>query len=238
MTEKRLTFFGHLEELRNRIRISLVVFILTFIIVFVFSAQILTYVWTAFLGAYAQSNTGVYLIADTVMSGIVTQINLSFIMAAAISMPVLIYEMFMFIEPALRTKHKLVAVKIILSASILFLTGVLFVYFVMLPLLLSFFIENNTALGITNFFSVESFFEFILINLFIGGLIFQTPLIIVALNRIGILPKAWLTGSRRFVYVFILVIAGILTPDPSIINQLILGGVMIVLFEISLIFSK
>lgn len=238
MTEKRMTFFGHLEELRDRVRTSMIVFILSFFLSLVFSAQLLSAIWANFLGPYVEEQTGIILIANSVMSGVLTQLNLSFILAATLTMPVFIYEMFMFIEPALHKKHKMIAVKILVSAAVLFILGVSFVFFVMLPLLLNFFIENNAALGITNFFSVEPFFEFIIVNLFLGGLIFQTPLIIVMANRIGILPKQWLVSSRRFVYVFILLLAGILTPDPSIISQLMLGGVMIGLFEVSLIFSK
>jgi sec-independent protein translocase protein TatC len=108
----------------------------------------------------------------------------------------------------------------------------------MLPIILQFFIQSNTILGLSNLFSVEPFFEFIALNLFMGGLVFQTPLILVMANKIGILPREWLTGSRRMAFIVILLIAGIVTPDHSIISQLILGGVMYLLFELSILFMK
>ncbi len=236
MSEKKMPFMGHVDELRGRMRITLIIFVLVFFVTYVFSDKILLILWGNFLNQFAQGE--LVLLADSVMSGFVTQLNISIILASAISMPTLIYEIFMFIEPALRKKQKMIVAKIVLSSIFLFTCGVLFVYFLMLPNLLEFFVESNSNLGISNYFSVEAFFEFVLFNLFIGGLIFQTPLIIIIANRIGILPKAWLTHSRRIMYITILFIAGIITPDHSIISQLLLGGVMILLFEISLIFSK
>jgi sec-independent protein translocase protein TatC len=238
MTEKRMTFFGHVTELRNRLRISIIVFLIVFFATFIFSSQILNLLWSQFIGQYKAPGYHLELLANSVMSGFVTQLNLAFILAASISMPLFILEMYLFVEPALDRKKKSASMKIVASSLGLFIAGVLFVYFVMLPLILSFFIQANTDLGVANFFSVESFFSFIMTNLFIGGMIFQTPLVIVILNRLGILPRAWLVKSRRMVYVIILLIAGIVTPDSSIISQLVLGAVMALLFEISMLIVK
>ena len=87
----------------------------------------------------------------------------------------MIYELFLFIEPALNKKHKMITIKIVVSASILFILGASFVYYIMLPLLLEFFVQENIEIGASNLLSVQTFFEFIMINMFIGGLIFQTP---------------------------------------------------------------
>ncbi|MCI0504183.1 twin-arginine translocase subunit TatC [Candidatus Micrarchaeota archaeon] len=238
MTEKRMTFFGHVDEFRQRLRTSLIVFVIAFFAAFFASGALLNMLWDWFLGAYPPEEYHIVILADSVMSGFVIQLNLAFIIAAAFSMPVFLYEIFMFIEPALSKKHKITAAKMLLSAGFLFLTGASFMYFIMVPMVLGFFLEVNTALGVSNFFTVESFFEFITLNLFIGGLIFQTPLVIVTANRIGILPKDWLVKSRRIVYVVILIIAAIVTPDSSVISQLVLGGVMVVLFELSLFLAK
>ncbi len=238
MSEKRMTFFEHVYELRDRIRISAIFFILVFFVAFFFSKDILNLLWGQFLGTYSPQQDKVELLASSVMSGFVTQLNLAFLMAITLTIPVGVYEMFRFVEPALRKKHKLLALKVILASAGLFVAGALFVYFVMLPLILSFFISTNTAMGVSNYFSVESFFEFIVLNLFIGGVIFQTPLVIVILNRLGILPKELLVRSRRVVYVVLLVIAGLVTPDSSIISQLVLGVTMAILFELSLLLAR
>jgi sec-independent protein translocase protein TatC len=236
--DKRMTFVEHIVEFRNRLRVSVLIFVLAFFISYAFTDKILSLIWDHFLGVYSSEEFNLAILAESVMSGFVTQLNLAFIIAASASFPVFIYEMFLFIEPALEDKHRWIAVKIILSAIVLFIMGIAFVYYVMLPMLISFFIESNTNLGISNFFAVESFFEFIIMNLFIGGLMFQTPLIVVMANRVGLLPKPWLLKSRRIIYIVVLVLAGIITPDHSIISQLVLGVVMIVLFEVSLLFSK
>jgi sec-independent protein translocase protein TatC len=231
--EKMMTVWEHITELRRRVKTSLIVFVVTFFGFYALSDRLLNFLWNHFIGAY-----DLRLLAPSVMSGFVTQLNLALILALTYTLPVFMYEMFKFIDPAINKKHKMVALKIILSAAFLFLCGVAFVYFIMLPMLLDFFILNNAKLGLSNFFSVEQFFEFVMFNMFVGGLIFQTPLIIIMANRIGLLPKEWLSKSRGFAYLFILIIAGIITPDHSIVSQMVLGGMMIVLFEISLLFSK
>lgn len=231
--EKMMTIWEHIAELRSRVKTSLVVFVVTFFGFYMLSDRLLNFLWNHFIGAY-----NLTLLAPSVMSGFVTQLNLALILACTYTLPVFMYEMFKFVDPAINRKHKSIALKIIFSATFLFMAGVAFVYFIMLPMLLDFFIKNNSNLGLSNFFTVEQFFEFVMFNLFVGGLIFQTPLIIIMLNRIGIVPKKWLAKSRGIIYVVVLVIAGILTPDHSIISQLVMGGMMIVLFEISLLFSK
>lgn len=231
--EKYMTFWEHVAELRSRVKTSLIVFVVTFFGFYALSDRLLNFLWNHFIGAY-----NLTLLAPSVMSGFVTQLNLALILACTYSLPVFMYEMFMFIDPAINRKHKLIALKIIFSATFLFICGVAFVYFIMLPMLLDFFIQNNANLGLSNFFTVEQFFEFVMFNLFVGGLIFQTPLIIIMANRIGLVPKEWLSKSRSLIYVAILIISGILTPDHSIVSQLVLGGMMIVLFEISLLFSR
>ena len=231
--EKYMTVWEHIAELRNRMKTSLIVFVVTFFGFYMLSAQLLNFLWGHFIGQY-----NLTLLAPSVMSGFVTQLNLALILASTYTLPVFMYELFKFVDPAINLKHKMVAFKIIASATFLFICGVAFVYFIMLPMLLEFFVVNNANLGLSNFFSVEQFFEFVMFILFVGGLIFQTPLIIIMANRIGLLPKKFLAKSRTMAYVVVLVIAGIITPDHSIISQLVLGGMMIILFEIALIFSK
>jgi sec-independent protein translocase protein TatC len=236
--DKKMPFMSHIDELRGRLKISMIIFVIAFFVSYAFSAQILRFIWGHFLGDFDLGTYEVVLFASNVMGGFVTQLNLALILAATASIPVFIYELFLFMEPALDKKHKMIAIKIVLSASTLFVLGAAFVYFIMLPILMEFFILANLEQGVSNFLSVESFFEFIMMNMFIGGIIFQTPLIIVIANRIGILPKDYLVRSRRMAYIVVLVFAGIITPDHSIVSQLILSIVMMILFEVALLFSK
>jgi sec-independent protein translocase protein TatC len=231
--EKYMTVWEHISELRSRIKTSLMVFVVTFFGFYMLSDRLLNFLWNHFIGQY-----NLTLLAPSVMSGFVTQLNLALILACTYTLPVFLYEIFQFVDPAINKKHKMIAFKIIASATFLFICGVAFVYFIMLPMLLDFFVMNNSNLGLSNFFTVEQFFEFVMFNLFVGGLIFQTPLIIIMANRIGLLPKEWLSKSRSMAYVVILVISGLITPDHSIISQMVLGGMMLILFEISLLFSK
>ena len=233
MAEKLMTFWEHLAELRKRLKVSAIVFVITFFIYFFGSDKILAFLLNTFAEKYH-----ILLLSPSVMSGFITELDISLILATATSLPIFIYEMFMFIDPALNKKTEQLLIKIFFAGFFLFIAGVAFVFYIMIPLMLEFFVQVNIDLGISNYFLVENFFDFIILNLFLGGLTFQTPLIVIMANRIGLFSKSWLVTARRYVYVAILIIAGIVTPDHSIISQLILGGMMGVLFEISLIFCK
>jgi len=234
MTEKVMTFWEHFAELRSRLRISAIIFVITFCVYFfIISEKILAFLLNQFANQY-----DILLISPSIMSGFVTQIDLSLILSVATSLPVFIYEIFRFIDPALNRKTEGVLIKIFLSGIFLFLAGVAFVYFIMVPLMLEFFIETNKALGLTNYFLVESFFDFIIFNMFLGGMSFQTPLIVILANRVGLISRSFLASNRRVAYVVIMIIAGIITPDHSIISQLALGGMMVLLYEISIFFCK
>ncbi|MFH1682935.1 MAG: twin-arginine translocase subunit TatC [Candidatus Woesearchaeota archaeon] len=231
--KSEMSFWDHLGELKSRLRISVIIFVVSFFIIYIFSSRIFQVIKDHFIGQY-----DLKLLAPTVMSGFMLSLKMGFWLGLGITLPVLIYEVFKFIDPALNQKYHRLSLKIILSSATLFLAGMSFVYFVMLPMIMDFFIKYNEKLGLVNLFSTEQFFTFIIINLFVGGVIFQTPMVIVSANRLGLLHKDTLKNSRRWAYIIILVLAGVLTPDHSIISQIVLGGVIIVLFEFSLLFCK
>lgn len=231
--KSEMSFWDHLGELKSRLRISVIIFIVSFFVIYLFSSRIFQLIKDHFIGHY-----DLKLLAPTVMSGFMLSLKMGFWLGLAITLPVLIYEIFKFIDPALPQKYHRLSLKMIFSSGALFLAGMAFVYFVMLPMIMDFFISYNDKLGLVNLFSTEQFFTFIILNLFMGGIIFQTPLIIISANRLGMIQKETLTKSRRWAYVIILLLAGIITPDHTIISQLVLGGMIIALFEMSLLFCK
>jgi sec-independent protein translocase protein TatC len=234
MTEKYMGFWDHFAELRKRMKYSALVFALGVFGFYAVTGYLLKFMTGHFLSSYS----AVKLLAATPMVGFMTRIKFALILALVITIPFLIYEMFMFVNPALKKKHSFLFLKVWFSSMFLFACGVAFIYFILIPLMLKFFIEYNTKLGLTNFFALDTFFSFIILTLFIGGIMFQVPLILILANRLGILKKSLLSHGRKWVYLFILIIAGVVTPDHTVISQLALGGVLVVLFEISLLFCK
>ncbi|MBW3000225.1 twin-arginine translocase subunit TatC [Candidatus Woesearchaeota archaeon] len=231
--DKKMSFWDHVAELRKRLRIPFIVFIAILFVAYPITPYIIQFLRDYFIGGY-----GLQLLANTPMQGFIIRIKLSMIIGLSAMIPVLVYELFAFIVPALKKKHKRWVIKNLFAASILFIAGVLFVFLILLPMIMNFFIEYNQSLGLTNLFQVNLFYQFIILNLFIGGLIFETPLLLITANRLGIIKKETLSRKRGYVYVGILLIAGILTPDHTIISQLALGIVLFALFEISLFFFK
>jgi len=234
MTEKYMSIWEHLEELRSRLKISGFVFLISVFVFYAITDKLISIMTQHFLGGFEN----VKLISSDPMMGFSTRIEFTLILALSVTIPFLIYELFLFISPALNEKHKHVFLKTALSSMVLFICGMSFMYFVLIPLMFSFFIEYNAKMGLTNFFALDSFFSFVILTIFMGGVVFQVPLVLVFANRIGLIKKSTLKHSRKWVVLITLIVSGIATPDHSIISQLALAIVLILLFEISLIFFK
>ncbi|MBW2964952.1 twin-arginine translocase subunit TatC [Candidatus Woesearchaeota archaeon] len=234
MTEKYMSFWDHCAELKSRIKISAYTLIIGFFVFYWVTSYLLAELMDHFLGSYSN----VQLIATDPMVGFITRIQFALILAVAITIPFFIYEMFLFINPALNKTHSRLFIRVSLSSMFLFVAGVAFVTFVLIPLMLKFFISYNAMMGLTNFFAIDSFFKFVVITMFVGGVIFQVPLVILLANQLGLVKKSTLSHSRKWVYLIILILSGIATPDHSIISQLALSIVIIMLFEGSLLFCK
>ena len=129
---------------------------------------------------------------------------------------------------------------ILILSPILFLSGAAFAFYVMFPLVFKFFIELNLSSPVPSVLmpSVTNYLSFSIGMLKVFGIVFQMPLILVLLNRIGILSRKLVIKSQRYVVVIIFIIAAILTPGPDVLSQFILAIPMLLLFEISILFMK
>lgn len=215
----------HLEELRNRIIISLLVLILAALIGFSFSKEIIRLLTniappdTTFL----QLKPGEFFF---------TSMRISLYCGLAIASPVIIWQLGSFILPGLKPKEKKVAIPILSGAPVLFCLGSLFAYFSVAPSMLNFLFGFGKDV-ISTSISIESFVSFILLIMAICGSAFLLPIVIFALANVGIVNSNVLINKWRYAILVSVILGAVLTPTPDPFNMSIVSGILIGLYFVS-----
>ncbi|MDR1826189.1 MAG: twin-arginine translocase subunit TatC [Rickettsiales bacterium] len=227
---QKMTLMQHFRELKRRVVWSLAFFCAAFAMG-LFVADALQSIITAPLFDVWAEPTMIYTgIAD----GLAIQFSLAGLFALFISAPFVLYQVWRYVSPALKRDEKKIAVAVLLASPILFLSGASFAYFILLPIMFAFFLQiaPETAAMMPN---VKTYLVFSLDLLKAFGLAFQFPLILILLNRTGVLSKKQLASMGRYFIVGIFIVAAVLTP-PDIVSQIALALPLVVLFGLSFLF--
>jgi sec-independent protein translocase protein TatC len=149
------------------------------------------------------------------------------------------WHIWAYMAPGLHKNEKQLLLPIFIISPLLFIIGAGFAFYVLLPFVFKFFLELNQSTDVPTILmpTITGYLSFAIGMLKVFGIAFQLPLILVLLNRIGVLPKQVAIKSRRYVFVGIFVVAAVLTP-PDVVSQILLAIPMILLFECSLLFMK
>lgn len=161
-----------------------------------------------------------------------TSITAGFIIA----FPVILWEFWKFISPALYDKEKKYALAFIVSTSILFFLGVLFGHYLITPLSLNFLGNYKISSMVKNDIDLDSYLSLVKTNAIACGLVFELPIVIYFLSKIGLVTAKFLRDYRRYAYVIILIIAAVVTP-PDVVSQLIVTFPLVILYEASILIS-
>jgi sec-independent protein translocase protein TatC len=161
-----------------------------------------------------------------------TSITAGFILA----FPFILWEFWKFISPALYDKEKKNAVAFIISTSILFFLGVLFGHYLITPLSLNFLGNYRISEVVKNDIDLQSYLSLVKTTAISCGLVFELPIIIYFLSKIGLVSAKFLRDYRRYAYVIMLIIAAIVTP-PDVVSQMIVTVPLVILYELSILIS-
>ena len=162
-----------------------------------------------------------------------TCISVGFILA----FPYILWEFWKFIKPALYEKEQKNAKSFMFATSFLFFLGVLFGYYVIVPMSINFFATFTVSPDIKNEFNVQSYIGMIKTSVIACGLFFELPIIIYFLTKLGLVTPKFLRDYRRYAIVLVLVLAAIVTP-PDVVSQIIVAIPLLLLYEISIIISS
>ncbi|PST84218.1 twin-arginine translocase subunit TatC [Pedobacter yulinensis] len=177
-------------------------------------------------------------IINTQMAGQFTlQLNSSVICGIVLGIPYLLFELWKFIRPALHENERRSASGFVFFASVLFLLGVLFGYYIVSPLSVNFLSNYSVSKEIENTITIDSYLSSVATLTLGTGIIFELPVIIYVLSKLGIMTPKFMRSNRRYAVVLILVISAIVTPTADIMTMLIVSAPLFLLFELSIFIS-
>lgn len=162
-----------------------------------------------------------------------TSITAGFIIA----FPYVIYEFWKFVAPAMHTDERKYAKGFIFITSLLFFIGVLFGYYVVTPLSINFLGKYQVSDTVFNDFDLSSYIGLVRASVIASGLIFELPIVIYFLTKVGVVTPDFLKKYRKYALVIVLILSAIITP-PDIVSQIIVAIPVLILYEVSIFISK
>lgn len=254
--EAEMSFFEHLEVLRWHLIRSAIAVVVLMVLAFSFydfifddlvmgpkSPDFWTYRMMCRLGEWLNIEGFCVTevpgtIINTQMAGqFIMQINSSLLIAVMLGFPYLLYEIWLFIKPALTDVERRSSRGFVFYATFLFGLGVCFGYFIVTPLAMNFLANYSISDSISNTITIQSYLSFVA-TLSLGcGIVFELPIVVYILSRIGILTPQFMRSTRRYAILLILLIAAIITPTPDVFTMLTVASPMFVLYELSILIS-
>jgi sec-independent protein translocase protein TatC len=227
--DKKLTFTGHLVELRQRLTWSVIALVITTIIAFVFADQIFHFL--------IKPAGDIHLIFTEMTEMFGTYMIVSLAGGIVLAMPFLVYQIVMFVSPALTRREKKYVYIAIPWITLMFVGGVAFGYFILLPPAMKFLITFGSNIA-TPQIKIGNYITLVTRLLVAIGAVFETPVIITFLSRLGVVSPQWLSHVRKWAYIIAFILGAIITPTMDPINQTLVAAPLIVLYEISIILSR
>lgn len=253
--EKEMTFWEHLEELRWHLLRSVIILLLlavgAFIMRdFIFNQVILAPKESDFLTYRLLCRLGEWLgvkalcigtvpleIINIRMSGqFITHIYVSLMVAVVIAFPYLLWEIWSFVRPALLPKEKKYSRGAVFFSTLLFIMGMLFSYYLIVPLTINFFSSYQVSEAVENTIALNSYISTVVSVTLATGLVFELPILVFFLSKVGILTPAFMKKNRKYVLVILLTISAIITP-PDIFSQIMVCIPLLGLYELSIAIS-
>lgn len=230
---EKSSFLGHLQELRSRILKSLIVILVCFLGLIYFSNDIYLLLSEPLL-SFLPSNSS--MIATEVASPFLTPLKLTFYVSLLVSMPYLLNQIWRFIAPGMYENEKTLSFLIMLSSLVLFYLGVLFTYFLVLPLVFGFFTGAAPA-GVLIMTDISRYLDFVLSMMFAFSFAFEIPIFIFLLIWSGISSSESLRSKRPYVIIGCFTVGMLITP-PDVISQSLLAIPAWILFELGIVMAK
>ena len=258
-----MSFWGHIDALRGHLFRSALIVIVTTIIWFCFpeylfdkiifgplKSDFLTYRVFCNLGHWLQSNNilkdgndlcfGNYtfkLQSLGLSDQFTAQMWIAFVAGFIVSSPYVLWEIWRFIRPALKDKERKASSGFIISSSCLFLAGVTFSYYVIVPLMINFLGNYKVSSMVENNFTMDSYISTVTTLSLASGIVFELPIVVYFLSLFGIITPQIMRKYRKHALIVILIVAAVITPSPDVTSQMLVAFPLYFLFEVSIFVS-
>lgn len=225
--EKELTLVEHLEELRKRLIIISITFVLSLLLGFWLAPKTLNFIKQQPTATVVDWNIFGYT------DGLMIYVKCALILALLITLPVTLWQIWLFVKPGLTEKEAKGTLFYIPISFLLFLLGISFSYFLLFPLMVNFLSNVNTSIGAIETYGIKQYFTLLFHIVLPVGLVFELPVVILFLTNIGIVTPDKLKRMRKVAY-FILIIIGVSISPPDFLSDFIIVVPLLLLFEISI----
>lgn len=228
---EKITLTAHLRELRSRLIICCIAITVGFIPSYTYSEQIFDLLARPL---YSLLPKGSNIIFTGYAEAFFLYLKLAFFAAVVEASPVILYQLWAFVAPGLHENEKRLAFPFIFFSSLFFAAGATFAYFVVFPTAFKFFLSYNSE-SLNALPVMGDYFSFASHLLLAFGLAFEFPVIMCFLAKIHVISHWYLRRNRKYAILIIFAAAAILTPTPDIVNQLLMAGPLLLLYELSIL---
>ena len=233
MDEKKLPLTAHLQELRKRLILSFIAIGAAFILCYAFADSIFNILAAPLIKVMPAGGSLIFI---GLAEAFFTYMKVAFIAAVILVSPFVLYQIWAFVAPGLYQKEKRYVIPFVLGGSLFFAMGVLFAYFVAIPIGFKFLLGYATDF-IKPMPSMREYLTFSIKFLLAFGLVFEFPVVLVLLARIGVVDAKMLARQRKYAILLIFIFAAIITP-PDFISQVLMALPLIGLYELSILLCK
>lgn len=245
--DTELPLWDHLEELARRLRVALFSVFISSIVISLFPADLNFINNPSFSDYKPLLSLIIEIIQEMMLPKDVNLIALNWIdtfyvyiiigitLGTLVSTPVIAFEFYKFLSPALFSHERRMLIKFMFSFSILFIAGAAYAYFILLPITFKTLMRFVYSLGAIPYFAIKDFFDMVFIGIVGSGLFFTLPLLIAFLIKIDLIDPEMLKKNRSYIFVGLLIVTAIITPDPTPLSMLLISIPFYLLYELSIL---
>ena len=233
MDEKKQPLTSHLQELRKRLVLSFIAVAAGFVLCYAFSQDLFDILCKPLLKVMPSGGS---LIFTSVAEAFFTYMKVAFIAGFILTSPFVLFQVWAFVAPGLYRNEKRYVIPFVAAGSFFFALGILFAYFVAIPVGFKFLLGYATDF-IKPMQSMKEYLSFSIKFLLAFGLVFEFPVVLVLLARIGVVDAKTMARHRKYAILLIFIFAAVMTP-PDFISQLLMAIPLMGLYELSIILSK
>lgn len=231
--DEQETFISHLIELRDRLLRAIIAWVVVFVALFPWARDLYTLLAKPLLAKLPQ---GGQMIATEVVTPFFVPVKVAMLTGFLVALPYILYQLWAFVAPGLYTHEKRLVLPLVVSSTVLFIAGMAFAYFLVMPVVFGF-ITSIAPEGVAVMTDISKYLDFVMTLFIAFGITFEVPIAVIVLVRFGVVSVEKLKEARPYVIVGAFVIAAIVTP-PDVISQIMLAVPLCLLYEAGIFLAR